>query len=445
MINTKLQSIIDTKSAIGNAIVNKGGTITSATPFFNYAAEIDNISTGPSAYSNWVVQDENGAKYQFFNGYDFVTNPTPSTTNLVYNQWTLNNSATGDVVLSNTVMSSFAYNGPSSTENIANLALLRNTATSSANGEALVVDNGYLYGTIGVNFIRFNLNDISKVDNSTSSAIVNYGGFVETIAINNGYIYVGGFGASFSAGNIRKYHQSNLVFVGNTASYGAGIADLAINNGFIYAGGGVLGGTNRGVSKYHESNLVLVGNTVNYGGDILSVTTNNGFIYAGGVTNRTVQKFHESNLAFVGNTASYDGTISKLVVNNGFIYAVGENATTPFTNCFIQQFHESNLARGNNSISYGNIIQALTINSGFLYIGGRGNNQVQKFYETNLTFVGNSVGLTTATNAGGQVVGLTTDNDIIYAGGTINRVQLFQERQITSDNSVAYNIVSVKE
>jgi hypothetical protein len=46
MINTKLQNIIDTKSAIGNAIVNKGGTITSETPFYSYASEIDNITTG---------------------------------------------------------------------------------------------------------------------------------------------------------------------------------------------------------------------------------------------------------------------------------------------------------------------------------------------------------------------------------------------------------------
>lgn len=57
MINAKLQNIIDTKSAIGNAIVNKGGTITESTPFYSYASEIDNISTGSVLTGDATVND----------------------------------------------------------------------------------------------------------------------------------------------------------------------------------------------------------------------------------------------------------------------------------------------------------------------------------------------------------------------------------------------------
>jgi len=57
MINAKLQNIIDTKSAIGNAIVNKGGTITGATPFYSYASQIDNISTGSVLTGDATVND----------------------------------------------------------------------------------------------------------------------------------------------------------------------------------------------------------------------------------------------------------------------------------------------------------------------------------------------------------------------------------------------------
>jgi len=50
------------------------------------------------------------------------------------------------------------------------------------------------------------------------------------------------------------------------------------------------------VQKFYESNLAFVGNTASYGGRITSITTNNGFIYAGGFTNQTVQKFQQSSV-----------------------------------------------------------------------------------------------------------------------------------------------------
>jgi hypothetical protein len=425
MINTKLQSIIDTKSAIGNAIVNKGGTITSETPFFNYAAQIDGISTGTpqtifeasdgskwaltnavnlvndagnvthdfnywqpannstsdpilnvgtvngnisgnirivqvnqvniSQYENIVATDTLGGKYVGYNGYDSQTNPTP-TGNVVFNRWLLNNSASGTVIFANTtIVNGGTFNGPNS---------------SFSEGVMDVVNN------------------------------VAYGDEIGAIGVNNSFVYAVGAGGSVD--QIKKYHESNLVFNNNSVSYGGRVDTLGINNGFIYIGGQ----TNNTVQKFGESNLTRVGNTANYSGAIFSLTTNNSFIYAAGAGNNTVQKFHESNLVRVGNANNYGGFVFKITTNNSFIYAVGEDIRT------IKKWHESNLVFVNNSVSYGADVFAMTINNGFIYIGGGGAATVQKFYENNLAFVGNTVGY------GGTIRSLTTNNGFIYAGGT---------------------------
>ena len=105
-----------------------------------------------------------------------------------------------------------------------------------------------------------------------------------------------------------KFHEGNLVFIGNTPSYGGGINNLAINNGFIYVGGFGPDFSAGNVCKYHESNLAFVGNTVSYGGSIRAITTNDNFIYVGGATNRTVQKFQQNNFVFGNdhNTTLYE-------------------------------------------------------------------------------------------------------------------------------------------
>jgi hypothetical protein len=392
MINAKLQSIIDTKSAIGNAINNKGGTITTNTPFFNYAAQIDGISTGAGAYSNFVAQAQDNSKYTVYNGYDFVTNPTPNlSNNFAFNQWLLNNSATGDVVLSNVVVANGGtFNGPNVTFNEASMPFVNNTAS--------------------------------------------YNGIIQSVTTNNGFIYVGGFGPSFGPANLSKYNESTLAFVGNTASYGGPIYSVTTNNGFIYVGGG----TNRTVQKFYEENLAFVGNTANYGGDINTLKTNNGFIYVGGATNQRVQKFHESNLAFVGSTNNYGGQIQTVTTNNGFIYVGGWDPST------VQKFNESTLDFVGNTANYGGIIYAVTTNNGFIYASGQDNQTVQKFHESNLVFVANT------NSYNGQIRALALNNGFIYAGGgfgTSNNttVQKFQEAQSILEQLSFYNITNIKE
>jgi hypothetical protein len=494
MINTKLQSIIDTKSAIGNAITNKGGTITTNTPFFNYAAEIDGISTGTpqtifaasdgskwaltnavnlvndasnvtsdfnywqpannstsdpilnvgtvganisgniaivqvnqvniAQYSNIVINDTTGAKYVGYNGYDSQTNPTP-TGNVVFNRWVLNNSASGTVIFANTtIVNGGTFNGPNSSVNEASMPFVNNTANYGGNIQSVTTNNGFIYvgGFTNQRVKKFYEDNLAFVG-STSDG---YGGAIFSVTTNNGFIYV--VGASTS--RAYKYNESNLEFVGQTSVYGAIIYSVTTNNGFLYIGGS----TTSTVQKFYESNLAFVGNTAVYSSGIRTISTNNGFIYVGGQVNQRVQKFYESNLAFVGNTVDYGGTIFSVTTNNGFIYVGGE------TNQTVQKFYEDNLAFVGNTANYGGTISSVTINNGFIYAGGLTNQTVQKFYESNLAFVGNT------TNYGGTIQSIAINNGFIYAGGQTNQtVQKFQELGTTFDNQTFYTATKIKE
>jgi hypothetical protein len=502
MINTKLQNIIDTKSAIGNAIVNKGGTITSETPFFNYAAQIDGISTGTpqtiflasdgskwaltnvvnltnvsnnvthdfnywqpannstsdpilnigtvganisgniqlvqvnqvniSQYVNIVATDTDGAKYEGFNGYDSVTNPTP-TGNATFNRWLLNNSATGTVIFANaTIVNGGIFNGPNVTFNQSNLAFINNTNIVGGQIESVTTNNGFIYtsGASNNTLQKFYESNLAFVGNTNS-----LGDIVRSITTNNGFIYAGTFN------NVKKYHESNLVFVGNTNNSGAIMRSITTNDGFIYAGGDGNATANRDVKKYYESNLAFVGNTAAYGGTIYSITTNNGFIYAGGVTNQRVQKFFESNLSRATETNvsdSYNGSIYAVATNNGFVYAAGGGSRN------IKKYYESNLTFVGNTVGYDGDIITITINNGFIYaageLGGYANGLVRKYYESNLVIFSNTV------NYGGFIYSITTNNNFIYVGGGSNQtVQKFQEAQIIPESETFYTATKIKE
>jgi hypothetical protein len=502
MINAKLQNIIDTKSAIGNAIVNKGGTITSETPFFNYAAQIDGISSGTpqtifaasdgskwaftnvvnltnvsgnitydfnrwqpannstsdpilnvgtvngnisgnirivqvnqvniAQYGNIVINDTTGAKYVGYNGYDAITNPTP-TGNTTFNLWLLNNSASGTILFANTtVVTGGTFNGANTVRNENAVTFVRNSGSTGAFIETVAVNNGVVYvgGANQSNRVKgYRVSDLGLVSQSS-----NYGGSINAIAINNGHIYAGGgFGTSNNV--VAKYGiEPSLGLVGNTANYGAGIETIAINNGFIYVAGS---STISHIKKYHESNLAFVGNTAQYNGTILSITTNNGFIYAGGTTNQTVQKYHESNLVRVGNTVNFSGIIRGVTINNGFIFIGGSSFGSDY---YIRKYHESNLAFANDSDAFAFTTSIKTAN-GFVYVSTESGN-ISKFYEDNLSFLANS-----NRTYGGNMQEIAVDSTFVYAGGyTNNTVQAFLQNGITTaDSQTFYTATKIKE
>jgi hypothetical protein len=508
MINAKLQSIIDTKSAIGNAIVNKGGTITGETPFFNYAAQIDNISTGTP---QTIFAASDGSKWARTNAVN-LTNVSNNVTS-DFNYWQPANNSTSDPILNigtvganisgnirlvpvnqvniaqyvnlvatdNNGAKYVGYNGidantnPTPTGNTTfNRWLLNNSATGTVIFANATFVNGGIYN--GPN-ASLNIAEMSFVGNTAS-----YGGQIRSIATNNGFIYVGGDTQTGVNRGVRQYHESNLVVSGNTVNFGGDIFSVTTNNGFVYAGGASdVTYANGTVRKYHESNLVVLGNTVNYVGYVTTITINNGFIYAGGTSNRTVQKYGESNLTRVGNTIGYGGEIFSIATNNGFVYAVGELGS--YTNGVIRKFHESNLVISANSSNLGGFSRSITINNGFVYVsaGNFSSTLVSKYHESNLVFVGNTAlyggGIQTITTNNGFIyvggstnqrvqkfyesnlafVGvsnnynsfiayLTTNNGFIYAGGDGERnVKKYNEQTLSLDNQTFYNITTIKE
>jgi hypothetical protein len=498
-INAKLQTLINIKNDIGTAITNKGGTITGETPFFNYAAQIDGISTGTpqtifaasngskwartnavnltnvsnnvtsdfnwwqpannstsdpilnvgtvganisgnirlvpvnqvniAQYSNIVAQDNNGAKYVGYNGFDQITNPTP-TGNTTFNRWLLNNSATGTVIFANaTIVNGGIYNGPNASINEANMVFINNTNVYGGDVLSVVINNGLIYAGGGVS------NFISRYNESTllwTGSSGTYGNIIKSMAINNGSIYVGGGVISGGNRGVRKYRESDFVIEANAANFGE-INAVAVNNGFVYAS------SDSRLRKYHESNLVLSlnsGTTFDSGN---SIVTNNTFVYLASGT--IVRKFNESDLGFVGNTADYGGPIMTITTNNGFIYVGG------FTTQQVRKYHESNLAFvGNTSLYNGTIIYSVITNNGFIYAGGQNsiqNNQVvEKYFESNLAFVGKTANLGER-----QIRSMDSNNGFFYVGGGFgNRaVHKFQERGLITDNQTFYNISKIKE
>jgi hypothetical protein len=502
MINAKLQNIIDTKSAIGNAIVNKGGTITSETPFFNYAAQIDGISTGTpqtifaasdgskwaltnvvnltnvsnnvthdfnywqpannstsdpilnigtvganisgniqlvpvnqvniSQYVNIVATDTLGGKYEGFNGYDFVTNPTP-TGNTTFNRWLLNNSASGTVLFANATFTTGTYNGPNTVANEANMAFVNNSANFGGGITDIIIVNGNIYVGGSTNVSNFSNNGSVKKYHESNFTFqgntVGYGSYITDVAINNGFIYAVGAGNFTWGRRIIKYGESNLTKIQETSDYGGSVEAVSVNNGFVFIGGY----GNQRVLKYHESNLAFSAQS-NPATNILTMVINNGFVYVG-TDGQTIRKFHESNLVFVGNTVSYGGAIISITTNNGFIYAGG------VTNRTVQKFYESNLVRVGNTNSYDGDIYEMAIKDGFIYAGGRSPFTIKKFNENNLSFVGNTV------SYGADISAIAINNGFIYAGGgysnqTVNR---YNKSSLSLDNQTFYTATKIKE
>jgi hypothetical protein len=500
MINTKLQSIINTKSAIGNAIVNKGGTITSETPFFNYAAQIDGISTGTP---QTIFAASDGSKWALTN----VVNLTNVSNNVTYdfNRWQPANNSTSDPILNvGTVGANISGNIQLVPVNQVNIAQYENIVINDTTGAKYVGYNGYDSQTNptptgNTTFNRWLLNNSATgtvifanttivnggtfngpntVINEASMPFVNntasYGGGILSVTINNGFIYVGGFIGGFPSSNstTKKFYESNLAFVDNTAVYGGEVRTIATNNGFIYAGGSTV----NHIKKYHESNLVFNNNSVSYGAQINNLVINNGFIYVGGVTINTVRRYNESTLAFVNNTASYGSPIQSIAIKDGFVYVGGDSGTSGVrkyhesnlafisntssyggtihgiavnngfvyvggeTNQTVRKFHASNLAFVGNTVGYGGDIREITTNNGFIYVGGAGTNQVKKYYESNLALLGNTA------SYGGLILSVTTNNGFIYAGGDPNQtVKKFQETGTTLDTLTFYTATKIKE
>jgi hypothetical protein len=456
----KLQAILDSKEDIRQAINDKGVPVSTGDPLDTYADKINQISGGGSipVYSNWVVQDENGTKYQIHNGYDWYTNPTPNLSYLPFNEWIINNEATETVVINNAVIvGDKIFNGPNSSFNHSYIPLIRRYGANYVGASIgdLKFNNGFIYlRHVSANNGRVHRHTESDLTFIGQSANYSSIGILSDFAVDNSFIYMVGInGTNITTGaqsNIRKIHEGNFQFVGFSGAYGANIGVININNGNIFIGGrnNATNGV-RNLKKYSSATLTLLASATrqydpSFGVSINTIAFNNGFVYIGGVGQfPSVEKYSEATLAFVQNSAyqSNFGSIFALAIDNGFVYAGGQTTANNQFNK-IRKYYESNLVLAGESETFTFPIASIAVSNEFVYVSGGGAPYVRKYNTSDLSFVG-------STNEHyGNVIGLNINNGIIYttsSGGTNAIIETFKETVVDGDIKTLYSIKNKKE
>jgi hypothetical protein len=407
MINAKLQNLYNIKNDIGTAIVNKGGTITESTPFYSYAGQIDNISTGAGSYVEVAIQDINGVKY------------TPAT-NIVESKYEGNLIGTSE-----SVMPFVAFSNPAG-----------GTGMASSPNDA----NVYVVGGSTLSAVNKNTLSVTNAPSAANSSLLN----IYTDA-NDGNLYVVGFSA-----NVQKANKANLAYIATAPTASSIQVSVASspNNPYLFVGQS--GADNHVFNLYWKSNLAFVNTlTRNIGtATIRSIYTTDeeDFVYATasfGTSGNVVLKFWKSNLTYVGQTANYGQQIHRVIStpNDPYIYITGVHN-------IVTKYWKENLALVANSGSYGSTINTASTyeNSPYLYVGGQrleGTNRgVSKISKENLAFIANTPNYTTATN-GAIIYGVyvSENDDNVYVtgdAGVVSKYTKFAELY-EQKNYYAYN------
>jgi hypothetical protein len=278
MINAKLQNLYNIKNDIGTAIVNKGGTITESTPFYSYAGQIDNISTGVDL-SNIVVQDSNGTKYVP------VSIPTGRKIN-------------GNLIEENAEV--FTYK----------------TFINTGNDPTLIhSDNSYLYITnSSKNILVYNKDNLSFVGNSSntfsSNSIIN-------IAVDDERIYAVGQPIVLSNTRIKSWWKSNFVAIGQSGNFDGTLNTIHVDGSNLYVGGSAAP-----IGVFSKS-LGLIANSASISSGKTSIVTDNNYIYVGLFSEpNSITVLHKGNLTIFNNIAGNGYTFS-LAVENDLLYDSG--------------------------------------------------------------------------------------------------------------------------
>jgi hypothetical protein len=281
-----------------------------------------------------------------------------------------------------------------------------NTSSINMGTQTLAVNNGYFYvgGGVTPRLRRFNEENLAYVNGAST----NITSTVNAIAINNGFIYVADNAA------IRKFYESNLGFVGNTATFGSTIVDIAVGLGNIF----VIGASNKQIVKYRESNLTQSAsvnmNTADSSPVYGSIKLQNNLVYVGGEfgTNAQIHKHYAANLVEIGNTPTgVVADVGEIAISNGYLYLGTVNGTSSY----VYKYDDSDLSLVGNTASYGgNIITILTYD-GHLYVGGGTNRRLKKYSENNLAFVAE----TNAYGGTGNIIQkVISNNNHLFYGGT---------------------------
>jgi hypothetical protein len=393
MINTKLQSIIDTKSAIGNAIVNKGGTITGETPFFNYAAEIDNISTGSVLTGNATVGE-------VFNGQTFYSNDA-------------NTQLTG----------TFVFDGNATVANV------ETGRTFFATNGTKLTGTGTIAAITGVDERIMTLQAISPSYTDFSNVYsLSYN--INTVAVNNGFVYATGSQGSGTVA-IKRYHANNLAYINQSSEIGIGRA-MAINNSNIF----VVRSFNT-ISKFHEGNFTFITNDTAASTVINAATEiviHNGVVFVATALTGMI-KHLESNLAFNGQTYYGTNQPRTIAVTNSFFFVGLSNGA------IFRQYFGNSVNIGNISVSGEGPVTAIRTDQTYIYatwITG----SIRKYWASNLVLVASNVSNTSSYGPRSRFMpnSLNINGDYLYASGITNNavdalIKMHKSNLVTVSNA----------
>jgi hypothetical protein len=299
---------------------NNAKTRLTGTFVFDGNAVVGDVSTGKTFYAT------NGTKLtgtgQLLNTITY--SPIPS----VLNVYGVNGGTFGHAVDSQNI---YVMNGGRWIDKLFknNFTYIQTTSQLSGGGMGKVtVSNTHVYG------VGSGRTEVYHKANMVFAGFITYNNSGGVVMSNNGVAYMAGI-ENFSSyfGRIARFGTTAIsVFSSNIGNP----YDLNAANNFIYSMGEDLPTYFSSIRKFHEGNLTFVGNSANLGFKGLGIAVSDGFIYVG-VNSSTVRKYHEANYAFVANTPVIFSNISpRVVVKNNFIYA--------FANIFCKIYHTSNMA-----------------------------------------------------------------------------------------------------
>jgi hypothetical protein len=454
MINAKLQSIIDTKSAIGNAIVNKGGTITGATPFFNYATEIDNISTGTP---QTIFQASDGSKWALTNAVN-LTNVSGNVTS-DFNYWQPANNSTSDPILNGgTVNGNISGNIRIVQVNQVNIAQYGNmVATDLSNAKYQAHTNGkfnvWLLNNSATGTVVFAntimaagpsipaINQLQFYANTTNLIASFY--YTYGVDLDDSFVYTatGGSSANF----VSRHHIGNLVTANVTSSQNSGFRALKIDNEHIYTI------TETQIYKYWKNNLAFIAASASSGGTKFCLGIDDQFVYTGGTDNLgSIRKYHKGNLTYIGNSSRYNitGTTQARTINTISLYGdylyIGGSTGGYSGDYPIEKFYKGNLvsagqtqpvyAPNSATLIHGIDVTENSIYAAYRVSGGVNIGQVERFDSNNLSFIAKS----NVSNIGRFYV-VKAAGDFVYATGDIPSQALKLHKFHTSNMAFVAN------
>ena len=238
---------------------------------------------------------------------------------------------------------------------------------------------------------KFHKSNLVRVGNTAS-----YGSIINAIEVDDEFIYAGGQ----TPQQVYKYHKGNLVFAGNSAAYPSQIRVLKIDDSFIFVSGFQ---SNATIQRIHKGNLSLSGTSVGIGGRISykSLDIDGDFVYVGSSNaSLPIKKYYKSNFTFVGATAPFDSQ-HNVIVDTNFIYASGADN-------IVKKIYKNNLALAGNSAVHPDTIWAMAITDEFIYTGRNTNNTIRQFHKSNLSFIKESPTIAARTNT------ITADSEFLY-------------------------------